>query len=229
MCPLVYLLTMKMTTILASVSLTMLGHTAVVIGDAFAIDFGDVAPDSSTIFTHAAGARGTLSDINGTGVGFSWDADVSTATGIFYNSDSADSMDLPGIIGYDDTVLTDWIGEYDSSGPASLVLSFSGLDDSLEYSLVIGHGFVNNGTVTDTTYTVDGQSLTNVHDDGANAFVSFTGLYTDGSGNLVITTDDPNGNVTAVSALVLRAIPEPSSLTLIGLGALALFTRRNRD
>ncbi|MCH7226216.1 PEP-CTERM sorting domain-containing protein [Haloferula sp. A504] len=208
------------------------------VGTEIGIDFGPTAPTNNfngtatTAFGGAPGTdgsitAGTLIDTSGTTidvVGFTWE------NAAWSNTDSADLTDLPGQnSAFNDSNLTDWIGRNNTD---VFALTFTGLNDAFTYDLIIGHGFVNTTTFTDTTYTVDGQSLTNTHDSGSGAYVSFTGLSTDGSGNLVITLDGNGGpsnntpDLAVVSALQLTAVPEPSAALLGAFGVLALLRRR---
>ncbi|MFC5050441.1 PEP-CTERM sorting domain-containing protein [Rubritalea spongiae] len=113
---------------------------------------------------------------------------------------------------------------------AHILLTFSGLDDSLAYDLTGGYAGNNNFA---TNWVVDGQT------EQANNYASFTDLRTDGSGNLVIRLDqaDPNPGIDTANHIVVGtltltaasvAVPEPSSTALLGLGGLALVLRRRR-
>lgn len=118
--------------------------------------------------------------------------------------------------------LDSWV----DTNTGQFVFTFSGLDDSMTYNLTIG-GYSTGGTAAqqenrNSGWTVDGQSAGTDAESIAGSYVSFTGLETDGSSNLVISSYDFNGNaVNIVSALQLTAIPESSSYALIG-GMLAL-------
>ncbi|WP_396258202.1 hypothetical protein [Haloferula sp. A504] len=184
------------------------------------IDFGPTAPTNNfnqVASTEGGGAAfntaGTItagniidtSNVVVDGVEFSW------ANGKWSNNDAADSSDLPGQNGaFDDSNLTDWIGENNNT---QLILTFSGLNTGLTYDLLIGHGFVLTENETDTTFTVGSQSATNDHGTGSAAYVTLNGLSPDEFGTLVITTTG-NGtsttapdlsNLTAVAALQLTA------------------------
>jgi arylsulfatase A-like enzyme len=195
------------------VEFTTTPPTVLAVGTEIGIDFGPTAPSNN--FNQAAAdpagldgsiAAGDVIDTTGSllpGVGFSWAFGDS-----FSNEDAADSADLPGQPTniFNDSNLTDWIGENSSS--LNITLTFTGLDPALSYDLVIGQGFVVTTNNTDTTYTADGQSATNTHGLGNEAYVSLTGLSPDEFGDLVITTTG-NGptlpDLTAVAALHLTA------------------------
>ena len=190
-------------------------------GTVIGVDFGPTAPlGNYNQYDSTAGGTipaNSMVDTSGSVVG-----GVSltvTAPAMWSNDDAADSTDLPGQPAFfDDTHLTDWIGE-GTGGGADIDLTFSGLDDSLIYELVIGSGFTVGATDTDTDWTVDGQTKTSVHDVGASAYVTFSDLTTDGSGNLVITSDPGAGspNITVVSALRLTASAPAPKGTVIAI------------
>ncbi|MEN8755254.1 MAG: PEP-CTERM sorting domain-containing protein [Akkermansiaceae bacterium] len=104
---------------------------------------------------------------------------------------------------------------------SNIVLTFTGLDDSLSYDVTGGGNFTNNNF--DTVWTFGATTATT--NNGVAPFVTLAGLSTDGSGNLsVIVTR--GANQLLFSAVSLTAIPEPSSSLLMGLGLLAGFARR---
>lgn len=108
---------------------------------------------------------------------------------------------------------------------ANFVLTFTGLDNSLTYNLSIGQGLANDNF--NTTIVADGQSILTDSSPGPG-YAGFTGLGTDGSGNLVITmTSDGGADHVNVAALTLQAIPEPATLGLVAaFGGAVLFIRR---
>ena len=119
---------------------------------------------------------------------------------------------------------------------AHFVLSFSGLDDTLTYDLF--GGFDDSASTNfDTIYqVVQPSTVLQSGVDGVGAVAhTFTGLETDGSGNLVINVirqSDDNGRHVTVSGLTLTAVgapvSEPSSLALLGLGICGLVIRRRK-
>ena len=178
-------------------------------GTVIGVDFGPAAPvgNYNQYNRTSGGTMGVGTVINTSGAVVSGISLTITAPTMWSNDDAADSTDLPGQPAFfDDTHLTDWIGE--GTAGLDIDLTFSGLDDSLIYKLVIGSGFIKNDTSTDTDWTVGGQTNTSVHDVGASAYVTFSDLTTDGSGNLVITSDaaaSGTPNLTVVSPLRLTA------------------------
>lgn len=193
-------------------------------GTVIGVDFAGT-PDASNF--NVLTNDGTVQDIKDTTGATLTGVDVSTSGRLVYNSNAADSTQKSGQPSqFTDAHLTDWVV---FNGGVNYTITFIGLNDSLTYNLVIGGANDSNFNV-DTTWTVDGQSDTTVAGpksgtDGSGAYVSFTGLETDGSGNLVIVgTKDVNYGVAA--ALELTAAPEPGSLALLGLGGLLIARRR---
>ena len=188
-----------------------------VIGDSIGIDFGTtgtvfgtdsgVAPAAGTNFNEfntqtadgeTASFSGTLIYLDGTeatNVGFSVTNNMgkdSGGTGIAGDSGPAPFDDV--------TIGVDNYGAANVGNPSradggvlaadgNIVLTFTGLDDSLLYEVTGGylHGGGNNNF--NTTWDVDGQSATTDNESGlADAgYVTLSDLCTDGSGNLEIT------------------------------------------
>ena len=75
------------------------------------------------------------------------------------------------------------------SADANLVLTFSGLDDSLSYQVSGGYLHTSANDNFNTTWEIDGQSATTVNTSGAQdaGYITLSNLTTDGSGNLEIT------------------------------------------
>lgn len=216
-------------------SLLILGALAIpahaaslVIGTEIGVDFGPTAPTND--FNEATGNVGSISsgslidtsNVVLSGVGFSWSSGG--------NSNDANSPSGEPAV-FNDSNTTDWLITVNNTNNGLITLTFDGLfNGAATYDLLIGAGHSN--TNPDTTWTADGKSATTVSTSGATAYVTLTGLTTDGSGNLVITAAGAGGraDISVVSALTLTvtAVPEPSSTALLGLGGLALILRRRR-
>jgi hypothetical protein len=186
--------------------------------------FNTVNPDPAAGGSISAGNVIDTSNATVDGVGFSW----ASASGFFNNNDAISLAGQPAV--FNESNLTDWIGiSGDQNVQGFITLTFTGLDDSLTYDLVVGAGFAS--AISDVLWTADSQSATTDSSVGANSFVTLSGLSTDGSGNLVIVGAGTGGagnrqDIVVVSALHLTAIPEPSAALLGGLGLLALLRRR---
>ena len=214
----------KTTLIKASLLLASIqcSSAAIVAGDVLRLDFGvNTLATGYTGITAATANTGSVTDIGGTGVNLSLATNSSSAFG---NSGATNAA-----LGYfDANVARDFIHIYDTSiAEKTITLTFSGLDSSLFYNLSLAQGeFSNAGQVNGQTLTADSQSVGY----GNNTYVSLTGLSADSSGNLeiVLTSNSGAAAIASLSGLNLRAVPEPTSMSLLGLGGLALLARRKR-
>lgn len=200
------------------------------VGTKIGVDFGPTAP--TNYFNQVNASQGNISagnviDTSNTavdGVGFTW----TTPGGAFLNNDSTG----PGPAVFNDSNLTDWYGISNKTlnPTGAMTLTFTGLNDAGTYDLIIGARFTNHDA--DTKWVVDGQSYTTDSTIDAKAFASFTGLHTDGAGNLVIkaTGAGTRTDISTVSALHLTAtaIPEPSSICLLAAGVIVLIWAKKR-
>ncbi|MCC5847393.1 MAG: PEP-CTERM sorting domain-containing protein [Verrucomicrobia bacterium] len=117
---------------------------------------------------------------------------------------------------------------YHSATPQRFV--FSGLDDGLIYNLSIlsantagrdPHAWIANPGANQISITVD-------PDDGL--VHTFFNLSTDGSGNIILENTSGSGGVNAqhINAMEFTAIPEPSTLLLLGIVGFALALNHRR-
>ncbi|MGD9419096.1 MAG: hypothetical protein Q7R22_009145 [Verrucomicrobiota bacterium JB025] len=177
-------------------------------GTIIGIDFGadDGAPVNwNTLASPGASvSAGSLTNLGGSsviGVGFT--TNIFTASG--ENDGAQVSTSYPDI---PDGAQGDWW--FESNSTDDFVFTFSGLDDNLKYDLLIGAYRLNLDPVQTelaaSGWEVNGTQMATDPNDSKNSYVTFSGLETDGSGNLTIVSYSLNGDhVNAVSALVLTA------------------------
>ncbi len=199
------------------ITVTESGSGAIVAGTVIGVDFGGV-PDGNFNAVTADGTVTNLIDTTGatlTGV------NVTTSDSLVFNG-NADHTKTGQPSQFTQEHLKDWVV---FSGGVTYTITFTGLDDALTYDLVIG-GANGSGFPVDTTWSAGGQTLTtdagtSSSTDGSGAYVSFTGLETDGSGNLAITGLKAS-NYGVASALELTAVPTNTFATWIAGPAFGL-------
>ncbi|MGJ8651518.1 MAG: PQQ-dependent sugar dehydrogenase [Opitutaceae bacterium] len=174
-------------------------HDTLLNGHSIGIDFTDangLAPVVGSNFnnysdvTIANGATesfaGLLIDTLGdelTNVGFSVTNNSGQATARADVSGLEGSGQMSDESIYGDSIISNNTAGNPLAVDGNLVLTFTGLDDSLSYKLTGGYDQNNNNF--NATWEADGKSFTT--DNGATGFDTLSGLSTDGSGNLVIT------------------------------------------
>jgi len=158
---------------------------------------------------------GTYTNLAGTSVsngGVTFTFDSGTVAG--FNQGSTDAL----------------IGDvfFFNTGSASSTLTFtiSGLVANTDYDLTIWAGADNN---RDTVMTIGSDSIT-ANNNSVRADASATGTFTSSaSGTLVGTfSGGPSGQAEANLSGLSVAIPEPSSLALLGIFVLALVVTRKK-
>ncbi|MFT5110328.1 MAG: hypothetical protein ACI9UA_005982 [Pseudoalteromonas tetraodonis] len=194
-------------------------NAALIAGQTMGVDHGqNVAPTNN--FNQFVSGTSLTPTLDTTGAAISG-VTVTAAGFTGQNSDAISGGGESSV--FNESNLTDWWGF--PSGTSLMTITVAGLDDALNYELMIGAGF--GGRDLQNVFTVDGQSQ-QLDSTSTNPFTAFTGLNTDGSGNLVIGITSASNDVRVVSAWALTAVPEPSSTLLIGLGVAAATFRRRR-
>ncbi len=228
---------------------------ALISGQTVGIDFGATAPsdpsntwnvisvggdantpglaDAGTVVlgnlnsTDGAATGSTFTFQNNSGqIAFDFTVDSNVGNGSFINHASV----LDAIISND----ASGAGRVVEAGTDTFLFTFSGLDDSLTYTLEGGYDRVITNNGFDAVWSADGQSFaTGSNGSDGDGYGALTGLRTDGSGNLAISVTGTAAGAShiTVSALTLTAVavPEPNSVLAGGLAALVgVFTRRRR-
>ena len=212
--------------LLAGFSITSIHATPFAAGAKIGIDFGPTAPTNNMNQVHnaspvndsiAAGGLVSTTSVTMDGVGFSW-----ASTGGWFSSDDADGGLSGQSAAFNESNLTDFYGVSTIEGdPAGVItLTFTGLDNAFTYNLVVGAAYA--GDIANVTWAADSQSATTNAQVGSSAYVTLTGLHTDGSGNLVITGTGtaPRADIAVVSALQLTAVGtviQPAILSFAGV------------
>ncbi|MDF3129497.1 PEP-CTERM sorting domain-containing protein [Kiritimatiellaeota bacterium B1221] len=210
------------------------------------IDFGPTAtsslPETWNNVTQRTDDKANLLDINGDATGIA----MSTSTGGFGGTSSWNDGEAPSSAMFDafevGSVMTD--GIYVSNGNVGTI-TFSGLDMSKTYEITLtaarkegeerytryaiaGYGTQILQVAGDNPYAGTGTTTWNNDD-----FITFSGITGMTTFDLTVQgnqASDFTGAVTwgYVNALQISAIPEPSSLLLLGLSFLGLIVLRRR-
>lgn len=172
-------------------------------GQSIGIDFGGTAPVAESNFNQFSDvviADGSTESFADLGVGDIINTDGGALTGVGFTVENLSGQNtgratVTGLEGsgsladptiYGDSIISNNTGGNPLSSGGKLVLTFSGLDDSLSYNLT--GGYDQNNKNFDATWEANGRTFTTDGDAvGTIGYDSLTGLSTDGSGNLVIT------------------------------------------
>ncbi|MDF7802112.1 hypothetical protein P4C99_21755, partial [Pontiellaceae bacterium B1224] len=167
-------------------ALAVSAHAAIIEGDVIAIDFGATAPAvanwnqiSTSILS--IGDLKRVSDGALTGVGVT----VSGASGNFGNNIAP----IAELGSTDSSIYADHLAANDLAGPDLITVTYTGLDDSLSYTLTGGMARSGNTTAFEQTYTVGGIEYDYTGTSGVDAYAEYTGLSSSG-GVLTFTVSD---------------------------------------
>jgi len=191
------------------------------VGESILLDFGNQAEVDGVALPANTNQATSITSLDGvgmteftTGVSTTVGLSLSSTAGDFFNDDSGDIGSPNGNTGtgspipapFNSAILEDWSG----TPNADYSIEFTGLDDSLTYDIVYAlGGWTNNALTDDTAINVDGQSVSIGVTSIDPRFFTFTGLNTDGSGNLLIEliqAEGPGNNVPVISGLLLTAV-----------------------
>ena len=208
-------------------------------GDAIAVDFasaGGSAPGYNIINSNTTIAAGSVirfgdgTVVDGVSLAFSGgNGFVDDSASSNWSGTAADPFYVAAA---DDIV-------YAVDDGATLTLTFAGLDDSLSYNVRVYslHGRVDARarseafSITNGTGTVGGTLVRGDRWDAATLELGGTvyeDVATDGGGNIMVTVTGGNYNNPFLNAVVLEAVPEPTTgvLTLLGLCSICLLAWR---
>jgi hypothetical protein len=160
------------------------------------------------------------------------------------------SVTVVGGVGFNGAGENNWVGLSTNGGgaPAEFVdsvttdllynnvtITISGLDTGLSYDIYsVSHGGGSGYDNTLDTHTVIGDVSygSSTHSRGAarlnGAFHTFLGVSPDVSGQIVLQTTQPSGSNAAFNGVLINAVPEPATMSLLALGGLAILRRRSR-
>ena len=143
----------------------------------------------------------------------------------------------PDLAGFDVAALGDSIfANQGTPQVASMVLLFSGLQSAETYDLLL-YGSRGNGQPLDQRWSLTqgtgGADVDHVSGLNTTVYVDWAGVTPNASGEIEITINSPGPDTAGALALNFAsitgsAVPEPSGLSLLGLGLGALFLRRKR-
>lgn len=171
------------------------------------------------------------SDGGATGVSFSIQSFTTTGTGVpTLGIGGLNDPAAPVIAGFGNSVTRDTMfRQGDNTGATAVTFRFAGLDDSLQYDLTLVGYVPSTQTRPDSIYTADAK--VGSYNPVGGGFTTLSGLSTDGSGNLdvVWTLSFEAGAGGQLNGFSLAAVPEPSSLALLGMGGMLIAQRRRRN
>ena len=119
-----------------------------------------------------------------------------------------------------------------SGSGATHTLGLSGLDASLFYDIVVINQTIGSDSTNEEIVTITGASASSNTivrtDANGGQYHSFTAVAPTLAGLITIDSSHGAGTNPVLNAVLITAVPEPSSTALLGLGGLALILRRRK-
>ena len=230
---------LKYTTMLAMAAMACSGQAATIAWGAVTGVTSSTSIANNGTFVAAVNSAGTAQTVNG--VSF---AANGGGTSTFWTGEGGNSTGDTGL----DAILNTHVTSYGTpTHPSAFQLDMTGLTIGQMYQIQIIGIHDLRGCCSGRTYTMpddtgaapaytNGTQLarnSGGNDGGGSGSAAGTviGTFTADSVNdfiLITNTVAPGGNDPGISGYSLRAIPEPSSTALLGLGGLALILRRRK-
>jgi len=185
-------------------------QAAITAGDELAIDFGNTAPvvanwNQISTSTLSIVDLKRLSDGALTGVGVA--VTVTSPNGNFVNNIAPGA----GLGSTDASIYNDHLAANDLGANDSITVTFSGLDDSLSYTLTGGMARSGNTSAFAQTYTVGGVAYDYTGDSGVDAYAEYTDLSSSGGVLTFTVSDYEDTDLASISQMTLTAVPPPDS------------------
>ncbi|MDF7799634.1 sulfatase [Pontiellaceae bacterium B1224] len=199
-------------------------RAAIIGGDVIAIDFGATAPADANWNQISASALSIgnlqrLSDGALTGIG------VTVTTSANFGNYIKNAVPSDSSLGATDvSIYADHLAANDLTAPDLITVTYTGLDDSLSYTLTGGMARSGTTTAFEQTYTVGGADYDYTGSSGVDAYAEYTGLSSSGGVLTFTVSDYTDSDLASISQITLTAVEVPqdgASLRLVP-GALSL-------
>ena len=179
---------------------------AIVGGDVIAIDFGATAPSVAnwnqiSTSTLSISDLQRLSDGTLTGVGVT--VTLSGTNGDYVNNAAPGDSSLGST---DVSIYNDHLAANNLSGSDLITVTYTGLDDSLSYTLTGGMARSGGTAPFEQTYTVGGIEYDYTGDSGVDAYAEYTGLSSSGGVLAFTVSDYTDSDLASISQMTLTAV-----------------------
>ena len=201
--------------IVAVLTLAVGAQAAIMEGDVIAIDFGATAPAEANWNQISSSSLSIsdlerLSDGNLTGVGVT--VTLTAANGDFINNIAPGDASLGST---DASIYNDHLAANDLSVPDLITVTYTGLDDSLSYTLTGGMARGGNASAFEQTYTVGGIDYHYTDSSGVDAYAEYAGLSSSGGVLTFTVSDYADDDLASISQMTLTAMEPPGSPSLV--------------